>query len=92
MQLHELSLKGQWAEMQRVIPEDVLRVFAQTSTYDKLPQFVAEHREYASRVGVALPASTPEQRERAIHIIKEVQKVQVPGVPRGMEDLSKVGA
>ena len=45
MQLHELSLKGQWEEMQRVIPESVLRIFAQTSTYDKLPEFVTEHRE-----------------------------------------------
>ena len=92
MQLHELSLKGQWQEMQRVIPEDVLRVFAQTSTYDKLPRFVAEHREYASRIGLALPDGTPEQRERARHIIKEVQKVEVSRVPRGLEDLSKVGA
>jgi len=92
MQLHEMSLKGQWQEMQRIIPEDVLRVFAQTSTYDKLPQFVAENREYASRIGLALPASTPEQRERAVQVIKEVQKVQVPRVPKGMEDLTKVGA
>lgn len=91
-QLHELSLQGQWAEMQRVIPEDVLRVFAQTSTYDRLPEFVREHREYASRLGLALPAATPEQRERAMHIIKEVQKVRVPGAPRGMEDLSGVSA
>lgn len=91
MQLHSLSLAGQWAEMQKVIPEDVLRVFAQTSTYDKLPQFVAEHREYASRVGLQLPSSTPEQRERAKHVISEVQKVQVSRVPRGLEDLSKVG-
>ena len=92
MQLHSMSLAGQWAEMQRVIPEDVLRVFAQTSTYDKLPDFLRQNREYASRIGLALPAATPEQRERARHIISEVQKVQVPLVPRGMEDLSKVTA
>jgi probable F420-dependent oxidoreductase len=92
MQLHSMSLAGQWAEMQKVIPEDVLRVFAQTSTYDKLPQFVAEHREYASRIGLALPSATPEQRERAKHVIGEVQKVQVTRVPRGLEDLTKAGA
>ncbi len=90
MQLHEMSLQGKWAEMQKVIPEAVLRTFAQTSTYDKLPEFVAKNREYASRVGLALPASTPEQRERAAHVIKEVQKVEVSRVPRGLEDLSKV--
>lgn len=86
MQLHEMSLQGKWDEMKKVIPEDVLRVFAQTSTYDKLPEFVANNREYASRMSLALPTETPEQRERAAHIIKEVQKVQTPGVPRGMED------
>lgn len=90
MQLHELSLQGKWDEMQRVIPEDVLRVFAQTSTYDKLPEFVANHREYASRITLPLPSSTPEQRERAKYIIEQVRKVQVPRVPRGLEDLSAI--
>lgn len=85
MQLHSLSLQGKWDEMQRVIPEDVLRGFAQTSTYDKLPEFVSEHREYASRISVPLPVSTPEQRERARHILSEVRKVETPGVPRGLE-------
>jgi len=92
MQLHSLSLQGQWQEMQRVIPEDVLRVFAQTSTYDRLPEFVTEHREYAKRIGLGLPMSTPEQRERAAHVLREVQKVESPGVPRGMEDLAAVTA
>jgi probable F420-dependent oxidoreductase len=92
MQLHSMSLQGKWAEMQKVIPEDVLRVFAQTSTYDKLPEFVREHREYAARVGVAMPAGTPAQRERLQQVLKEVQKIEVPRVPRGLEDLSAVNA
>jgi hypothetical protein len=86
-----MSLAGKWAEMQKVIPEDVLHVFAQTSTYDKLPEFISEKREYATRIGLGLPQGTPEQRERAQHVIKEVQKVKVSGVPKGLEDLSKVG-
>ena len=85
MQLHEMSLQGKWAEMQKIIPESVLRTFAQTSTYDKLPQFITEHREYASRLGVAMPSSTPEQRERLAHVLKTVQSVQVPRVPRGIK-------
>jgi len=88
MQLHELSLQGKWTEMRQAIPEDVLRVFAQTSTYDRLPEFVRDHREYASRIGLGLPASTPAEKERARHIIQEVQKVKTPGVPAGMADLS----
>lgn len=85
MQLHSLSLQGKWAEMPGVIPEDVLRVFAQTSTYDRLPDFIRDHREYAGRIGLALPTRTPAERERAQHIIRLVQAVQTPGVPQGME-------
>ena len=86
MQLHELSLKGRWDDMRNAVTEDILRVFAQTSTYDTLPAFITEHREYASRIGLGdLPTGTPAERERARHIIREVQKVQVPGVPKGLE-------
>jgi probable F420-dependent oxidoreductase len=85
MRLHELSLQGKWDEMQRVIPEDVLRVFAQTSTYDRLPEFIREHREYASRISFAMPTRTPAERERFDHVLREVQKVTTPGVPRGLE-------
>ncbi len=91
MQLHTLSLQGKWDEMRRIIPEDVLRVFAQTSTYDKLPDFVRQHREYATRIGLAMPAGTPAERERLQHVLKQVQQIEVPRVPRGLEDLSKIG-
>ncbi len=84
MELHSLSLQGKWGEMQKVIPEDVLRVFAQTSTYDRLPEFIRDHREYAGRIGLALPTRTPAERERAQHLIRQVQTVQTPGVPKGM--------
>lgn len=89
MQLHSLSLQGKWDEMRRVIPEDVLRVFAQTSTYDKLPDFIRDHREYASRISLGMPAGTPQQRERLQGVLKAVQAIEVPRVPRGLEDLSK---
>jgi probable F420-dependent oxidoreductase len=85
MQLHSLSLQGKWDEMRKIIPEDVLRVFAQTSTYDKIPQFIAEHREYAARIGLPMPTATPAQRERAQAVMKEVQKTRTSGVPRGLE-------
>ena len=85
MQLHEMSLQGKWAEMQQAIPEEVLHTFAQTSTFDKLPEFVKEHREYASRIGVAMPSNTPEQKERLAHVLKSIQAVEVPGAPRGIE-------
>ncbi len=84
MQLHSMSLQGKWEEMKTIIPEDVLREFAQTSTYDNLPEFVREHREYASRVQFEMPTETPAQRERFQHILRAIQQVETPRVPRGL--------
>ncbi len=83
--LHAMSLEGKWDEMRRIIPEDVLRGFAQTSTYDKLPEFIGEHREYANRISLGMPTRTPEQRERFAHLMKQVQAIETPRVPRGLE-------
>ncbi len=82
MQLYSLSLQGKWDEMREVIPEDVLRGFAQTSTYDNLPDFFREHREYATHLSVGMPTSTPEQVERFQHVLGEVRKVETSGVRR----------
>lgn len=92
VQLHSLSLQGKWDEMRRVIPEDVLRGFAQTSTYDNLPTFLREHREYATTVSLGMPTDTPSQIERLKHVLREIQATKVGGVPRGMEDVEAVAA
>jgi probable F420-dependent oxidoreductase len=83
--LHALSLEGKWEEMRQIIPEEVLRGFAQTSTYDKLPDFIREKREYASRVGFGMPTRSPEERERFQHLMREIQKIETPRVPKGLE-------
>jgi len=82
--LHALSVRGRWDEMRAAIPEEVLRGFAQTSTYDDLPGFVREHREYASRLGLTLPARSEKQRERLRSVLRAVRAVETPGVPRGL--------
>jgi hypothetical protein len=84
MQLHKLSLEGKWDEMRGIIPEDVLRTFAQTSTYDNLPNFMREHREYASRTGFGMPTRTPAERER-FQLMKQVQKQADAARPEGLE-------
>ena len=83
--LHALSVRGEWDEMARIIPEDVLRGFAQTSTYDKLPDFIRQQREYASRIGFGLPTRTESRRARLSQILKEIQAIETPGVPAGLE-------
>jgi len=85
MKLHALSLRGKWDEMRDTVTVDDILTLAQTSTYDGLPEFLAEHREYASRTGLGLPRNTPEERERFRGIMQRVQAVRNPGVPRGLE-------
>lgn len=83
--LHELSLRGGWQEMREVITEDDLRELCQTCTYDAYPEFVKEHREYASLMGFGMRANTPEEKERTAALMKELQAIENPRVPRGLE-------
>jgi alkanesulfonate monooxygenase SsuD/methylene tetrahydromethanopterin reductase-like flavin-dependent oxidoreductase (luciferase family) len=82
--LHALSLRGEWQKMREVITDEELLELAQVSTYDKMPQFLREHREYAKRTTLGMRYSTPDERARAREVMKAVQKVQTPGVPRGL--------
>ncbi|MEM7019938.1 MAG: TIGR03617 family F420-dependent LLM class oxidoreductase [Pseudomonadota bacterium] len=83
--LHALSLKGQWDEMRDTVTIDDLLELAQTCKYDDYPQFISEHREYANRTMAFMRTSTEAERERYSDLVKQVQAVQTPGVPRGLE-------
>ncbi|HEX2849056.1 MAG TPA: TIGR03617 family F420-dependent LLM class oxidoreductase [Acidimicrobiales bacterium] len=83
--LHSLSVQGRWDDMREAVPLEAIAELAQTCRYDDLPEFLATHREYASRIGLGLPSRTPEDRERAVDIMRRVQEVQTPGVPRGLD-------
>ena len=85
MELHALSLQGKWDEMRDTVTVDDILTLAQTTTYDALPDFLARHREYATRTGLGLPRQTPAQEERFQDVLKRVQALGNPGVPRGME-------
>ena len=85
MKLHALSRQGKWDEMRDTVTVDDVLALAQTSTYDQLPEFLREHREYATRTGLGLPRETPEQRERFDDLLRRVQALDNPGVPRGLE-------
>jgi probable F420-dependent oxidoreductase len=83
--LHGLSVQGRWDEMREAVPIEAIAELAQTCRYDDLPEFVATHREYASRMSVGLPGQTPEDRERAADIRRRLQALETPGVPVGLE-------
>ena len=67
------------------VNEEVLRGFAQTSTYDELPAFVRTQREYASRIGFGMPTRTESQRERLRQVLKEIQAIETPRIPAGAQ-------
>ena len=71
--------------MREVITDEELLELAQVSTYDKMPDFLREHREYAKRTMLGMRYSTPDERARAHAVMAEVKKVQTSGVPRGLE-------
>jgi probable F420-dependent oxidoreductase len=82
--LHALSLQGRWEEMRDAVPIEAIAELAQTCRYDDLPEFVRDHREYASRIGFAMPGRTPEDRERADDLRRRLQAVETPRVPQGI--------
>ena len=84
LRLHALSLQGKWEEMARTVTLDHVLALAQTCTYDALPTFLAEQREYATRTGLALPRGAPEQEARFGDLLRRVQALENPGVPRGL--------
>jgi len=83
--LHGLSVQGRWDEMREAVPLEAIDELAQTCRYDDLPEFLAEHREYAARIGVGLPSGTPEADERARDLRRRIQELQTTRIPRGLE-------
>ena len=53
MQLHELSLRGEWDEMLRAVTFEVAAEMANACIYDDLPKFAREHFDYAGRISIA---------------------------------------
>ena len=82
--LHALSVQGKWQEMRETVQPDHILELAQTCTYDEFPQFLRNHREYASRTSLDMPRGSPEQRERFDHIMRRIQDIEASGVPKGL--------
>ena len=83
--LHALSIQGKWAEMRETVTVDDILQLAQTCKYDDFPKFLRENREYASRTSFAMPRSSPDQQERFNSILAEIQAIENPGIPVGLE-------
>jgi probable F420-dependent oxidoreductase len=83
--LHALSLQGRWDEMREAVPLEAVAELCQTCRYPDLPEFLAQHREYASRISLVLPSGTEEERERAKSLRAQVRQLRTPGQPRDLQ-------
>jgi alkanesulfonate monooxygenase SsuD/methylene tetrahydromethanopterin reductase-like flavin-dependent oxidoreductase (luciferase family) len=54
MQLHELSLRGEWDKMFDAVNFEHAAEMANACTYDELPTFARDHFDYASRISFRL--------------------------------------
>ena len=52
MQLHELSLRGEWDKMAEAVNFEVAAEMAHASTWDDLPKYARENLSYAGRFGL----------------------------------------
>jgi probable F420-dependent oxidoreductase len=73
--LHEMSLKGQWAEMPNAVPDDVLEQFVVAGTYDEIvPKLLERFGGICTRISLGLPTRTPEEQERARELVQALQR------------------
>ncbi|HEV2370168.1 MAG TPA: TIGR03617 family F420-dependent LLM class oxidoreductase [Acidimicrobiales bacterium] len=83
--LHSLSLQGRWDEMREAVPLDAIAELTQVCSYDDLPQFLADQREYASRFSFAMAVRSEEDKERLDDLRQRIRAVETRGVPRHLE-------
>ncbi|MGH9046783.1 MAG: LLM class flavin-dependent oxidoreductase, partial [Acidimicrobiales bacterium] len=83
--LHSLSLQGRWDDMREAVPLDAVAELCQTCRYDDLPEFLATHREYASRMNFSVSERTAEERDRAAGLRRRIQQLGTARIPRGLD-------
>lgn len=65
MQLHELSLKGEWDKMHEAVNFEVAAEMAHATTWDELPKYVRDNLGYASRISLGQYARQAEDGGRS---------------------------
>jgi probable F420-dependent oxidoreductase len=74
LKLHEMSLKNEWAQMPRLITDEMMDAFCVTGTYDTIvPKIRERYGWYASRVNFPLPDATPAKEAAVKRIVAELK-------------------
>lgn len=73
LQLHRLSLQGQWKEMSALITDEMVNAFALIGSYDALPDLVEKrYGGWASSVSLGIPDTAVESAKGALERIKRI--------------------
>lgn len=77
--LHEMSLKGQWDQMPKTVPDDVLEHFVVAGTYDQIVGRIKERFDgVCNRVSLSLPVRSPADEERLKAMLAELHQTGQP--------------
>ncbi len=84
MQLHEMSLRGEWDKMPGAVPFNVAADMAIACTYDELPEYLRKNFPFCSRIGLGQYLPGPERGgwaqqsmdpDRAKWLIAELKRI-----------------
>ncbi len=74
LRLHDLSIKGKWAEMPRLIDDTMLDTFCVSGTYDQIgPKLKERFGPYSQRISLGLPED-PRQEDRLGALLEELHR------------------
>jgi probable F420-dependent oxidoreductase len=72
--LHRMSVAGRWQDMAAEISDDIVRIFAAYSTYDRLAQAIAERfGGAADSIDLEFPADAPSGLQR--ELLAEIRRI-----------------
>ena len=74
-QLHQMSLRGEWAEMAELVTDEMLDVFAVSGEYDEIAEkFIKRYGGLLDEVNFAVHTSSPPEEAQIRKIIKQLQE------------------
>ncbi len=73
--LHQMSLRGEWAEMAELVGDDMLNAFAVIGEYDEIAgKFVQRYGELLDEVNFAVYTASPPEEAQVRKIIRQLQE------------------
>ena len=74
-QLHQMSLKGEWAEMAELVSDEMLDAFAVSGEYDEIAdKLIQRYGGLLDEVNFAVHTSSPPEEGQIRKIIRQLQE------------------